>query len=327
MATDSALISIVIPVLNEAECLPRLHAELRRVCDPLANYCFEFLFVEGGSTDGTSDVLRALRQADERVRFIVQTRNFGFQEAIGCGLQYARGDAVITMDGDLQHPPSLIPRLLEHWENGCEVVNTERVETVDQSFLRKLCSALFYRGFNWLSGMQIAPNSADFRLLARPAVDALNQLPERHLFFRGLIPWLGFRQITIPFTAPRRHAGGSKFNLKRNVWFALDGITAFSFYPLRKVVVFGWLVMLVSLLYAGYALTYHFVNGTSVPGWTSLLLCVLFLGGCQLLIMGVLGEYLGRVLEQVKGRPRFVVREVVGFDTTMTATVATRKSA
>src|SRR5262249_10471403 len=160
--------------------------------------------------------------------FVIQSRNFGFQEAISAGLLHARGDAVITMDGDLQHPPELIPHMLERWQSGNEVVNTIRQETVDQPLLRRLSSALFYRGFNWFSGMQIAPGSADFRLLARPVVDALNQLPERRLFFRGLIPWLGFRQTQIPFTAPRRHAGHGKFPFMRNVRFAIDGITAFS---------------------------------------------------------------------------------------------------
>jgi dolichol-phosphate mannosyltransferase len=310
MSVGSPLISVVIPVLNEAECLQPLFAELTRICDALADYRFEFLFVEGGSTDATPEVLAALRQRDERVCLVIQSRNFGFQEAISAGLLYASGEAVITMDADLQHPPAHIPQMLELWRAGYEVVNTVREETVDLPLVRRWCSALFYKGFNWFSGMQISPGSADFRLLARPVVDALNQMSERHLFFRGLIPWLGFRQTQIPFTAPRRHAGRGKFSFIRNLRFALDGITAFSFYPLRKVALFGWLVMLGSMFYGGYALIYHMAHRSSVPGWTSLLLTVLFLGGCQLLIMGVLGEYLGRVMEEVKGRPRYVVRRV-----------------
>ncbi len=304
------LVSIVIPAYNEAECLPRLHAELCRACDPLP-YAFEFLFVDDGSRDATPETLAQLRRRDGRVGYLALSRNFGHQAALSAGIERARGDAVIVMDGDLQHPPALIPVLLDRWRAGHDVVNTHRVQTVRIGLLKRLCSAAFYRVFNWAANVHLSPGSADFRLLARPVVDALNGLPERHRFLRGLIPWLGFRQTCVDFVAPERFAGHSKYTFLRSLRFALDGITAFSFYPLRRVTMLGWLIALGSVVYALYALGAHLFGHDTVPGWTSLLLCILFFGGCQLALAGILGEYLGRVLEQVKGRPLYIVRSAV----------------
>jgi len=312
MPVNVPLISVVIPVLNEADCLSKLYEELRLVCDPLP-YDFEFLFVDDGSTDQTGEMLAGLRQGDERICYLLLSRNFGHQAALSAGLNHADGDAVIMMDGDLQHPPQLIPLLLECWRNGYDVVNTLRIETEGIHPFKRLCSSLFYRVFNWAANISLKPGSADFRLLARPVVNVLNELPERHRFLRGLIPWMGFRQTVVEFTAPCRWAGQSKYNFLRSLRFALDGITAFSFYPLRRLTILGWLITLASLLYGVYALTAHLLGRGTVPGWTSLLLCILFFGGCQLLVAGVLGEYIGRILEQVKGRPLYISRESAGI--------------
>lgn len=312
MGGEHPLVSVVIPMLNEAECLPRLHAELRAACDSLP-YRFEFLFVDDGSTDASPDVLADLRRQDERVRYLRLSRNFGHQAALSAGLAHAGGDAVIMMDGDLQHPPALIPALLQKYEEGYDVVNTSRQDTANIHPVKRRLSSAFYRVFNWFSSLRIEPGSADFRLLGRPAVDALNDLPEVHRFLRGLVPWLGFRQTTIPFRAPERWAGRSKYNLWRSLRLALEGITSFSFYPLRRLAVLGWVIMLLSLLYGMYSLGAHLITDSTVPGWTSLMVCVLFLGGWQLLSLGVMSEYVGRVLEQVKGRPLYLVREAVGL--------------
>ncbi len=302
------LVSVVVPGLNEARCLPALHEELRRVCDPL-NFRFEFLFVDDGSTDETPQVLADLRAKDPRVRYLVLSRNFGHQAALSAGLDHAAGQAVIMMDGDLQHPPALIPELLQQWQGGYDVVNTRRRETADVSPLKRLLSRLFYKVFNWLANVQIHPGTADFRLLARPALDALNSLPERPRFLRGLVPWLGFRQTYVEFTAPPRWAGQPKYNFWRSLRLAMEGITAFSLYPLRRLALFGWFIILLSLIMALWALFDHLILHVTVPGWTSLIICVLFLGGCQLLTLAVLGEYVGRILEQVKGRPLYIVRQ------------------
>ena len=312
MPDDLPLITVAIPVLNEAECLTKLYDELCSACDPLP-YDFEFLFVDDGSTDRTAEILTDLRRKDERICFVLLSRNFGHQAALCAGLGHAAGDAVIMMDGDLQHPPQVIPQLLERWQAGYDVVNTQRVETEGIDPLKQFWSASFYRVFNWVANMSLKPGSADFRLLSRVAVDVLNDLPERHRFLRGLVPWLGFRQTAVEFTAPTRWAGRSKYGFLRNLRFALDGITAFSFYPLRRVTVLGWIITLASLAYGAFALTTHLLGRGTVPGWTSLLLCILFFGGCQLLVAGVLGEYIGRILEEVKGRPLYVARAMAGL--------------
>jgi dolichol-phosphate mannosyltransferase len=298
-------------VLNESLCLPKLHEELRRTCDPLP-YRFEWVFVDDGSSDPTPEVLADLRRRDERVRYVLLSRNFGHQAALSAGLAYAAGDAVVMMDGDLQHPPALISTLLERWQAGHEVVNTIRRDTQDAGPLKRFLSWGFYRVFNWFAHTQLRPGSADFRLMAREVVNVLNELPERQRFWRGLVPWLGFRQDWVEFTAPPRFAGRAKFTFYRSLRFALDGITSFSFYPLRRLVFLGWVIVLASLVYMLWALYAHLVLHHTVEGWTSLILCVLFFGGCQIMTLGVIGEYVGRVLEQVKGRPMYIVRRAVG---------------
>ncbi|HEV3003312.1 MAG TPA: glycosyltransferase family 2 protein [Pirellulales bacterium] len=312
MAGDRPVVSIVVAAYNEADCLGQLHEELCRALDALP-YRFEFLFVDDGSHDETMAVLDALRQRDGRVRFLSLSRNFGHQAALSAGLEHAEGDAVVTIDGDLQHPPAVIPQLIERWQAGYEVVNTVRLRTEKIAPHTRLLSAAFYRVFNWAANIHIEPGGADFRLMARPAVNALVSLPEVHRFLRGLVPWLGFRQTHVEFVAAERFAGRSKYTFWRSLRFALDGITAFSFYPLRRLTIFGWIIALASCVYALIAVGAHLFGQRNVAGWTSLLLCILFFGGCQLILAGVLGEYLGRVLEQVKNRPLYVVRKSVGL--------------
>jgi dolichol-phosphate mannosyltransferase len=305
-------VSVVIPVLNEAGCLPRLHQELRSVCDPLP-YQFEFVFVDDGSTDPTAQVLSRLRSGDERVRYLRLSRNFGHQAALTAGLAYASGHAVIMMDGDLQHPPRLIPTLLDRWRDGHDVVGTLRLETEDIPASKRFFSALFYRVFNSLSTVRIEPGNADFRLLSRAAVDALGSLPERHRFLRGLILWLGFPRTQVEFKAPARYAGRSKYTFHKNIRFALEGLTAFNFYPLRVVAAGGGLIAATSLVaslacFAAYART-----GQTGPALAAATLFATFLCAGQLVVLGILGEYIGRVLEQVKGRPTYIVRDSEGF--------------
>jgi dolichol-phosphate mannosyltransferase len=312
---ETPTVSVVIPAYNEAPCLGALHRELSAVCDSLP-YDFEFIFVNDGSTDETEALLADLRAQDDRVRYLVMSRNFGHQGAISAGLAFAAGDAVIMMDGDLQHPPSVIPRLLERWESGLEVVNTIRLETEDGSLIKKLLSRAFYWVFRALTGFPIERGGADFRLMARAPLDALNALPERHRFIRGLVPWLGFRQTSVTFRAPARWAGRPKFTFRRSARLALEGVTAFSLYPLRPLVVFGMLVAAASLACGLGALGWHFLGGGPISGWIAVLICVHFFGGCQLAALGIMSEYLGRTLDQVKGRPQYIVRSAIGFAAT-----------
>jgi dolichol-phosphate mannosyltransferase len=305
------LVSVIIPGLNEALNLPALHAELRRVCDPLP-FRFEWVFVDDGSTDGTPEVLAGLRRGDEGVRFVVLSRNFGKEAALSAGLAHAAGDAVILMDSDLQHPPALIPELVRRWQEGYEIVNTVRLGIADVSGLKRLTAWAYRKVFNWLAASPMPPGSNDYRLLGRAAVDVLNGLPERRLFLRGLVPWLGFPQTSVEFTAGPRHAGRTKYTLVPSLRLALDTITAFSFYPLRRLALLGGLVTAASVVYAAWLLGRFLITGGAVDAWAVLLTCILFFGGCQLLTLGVVSEYVGRVLEQVQGRPTYVIRAAVG---------------
>ncbi len=314
MQPETPLVSVVIPELNEEECLPKLHAELCRACDPLP-YRFEFLFVDDGSTDRSLEVLAELRRADPRVRYVALSRNFGHQAALSAGLAHAAGDAVITMDGDLQHPPSLIPVLLARWREGFEIVNTIRLETEGIHPLKRLFSTCFYRAFNWITSVRIEPGGADFRLMSRQVVHEINALPERHRFLRGIVPWLGFHQAKVSFQAPKRFAGRPKLSFLRSLRFALDGMTAFSFFPLRLMSIAGWTLCFLSLLYGVYAVLVHFLMQNTEPGWTSIIVCIVFFSGFQLAMMGMLGEYIGRISEQVKGRPLYIVRQAAGVET------------
>jgi polyisoprenyl-phosphate glycosyltransferase len=307
-------VSIVIPAYNEAPCLDKLYQELTAACD-LLPFHFEFLVVNDGSTDETEGVLAELRSRDDRVRYLALSRNFGHQGALSAGLAFATGDAVIMMDADLQHPPGMIPRLLERWEDGYEIVNTVRLDTADGSPFKKLLSLAFYWVFKSLTGTPLEPGSADFRLMSREPVDALNGLPERHRFIRGLVPWLGFRQTSVTFRAPARWAGRPKYTFLRSLRLALEGVTAFSLFPLRLVAIFGLLVMAASFTYGVFAVCWQQFGGQTVRGWASLMICVHFFGGCQLATIGILSEYLGRTLDQVKGRPLFIVRSACGMAT------------
>lgn len=316
MVANTPLVSIVIPIMNEAECLHKLLAELRLACDPLP-YVFEFLFVDDGSSDGTLEMLTAERTRDPRICFVALSRNFGHQAALSAGLAKARGCAIISMDGDLQHPPSLIPVLLEQFEAGYEIVNTTRLATAGVGLGKRLFSNAFYKTFNWLASIRVEPGSADFRLFARPVVEVLNEMPEVRKFLRGLVPWIGFRQTSVPFSAPPRHAGRSKYGWIKSMRLAVDGMTAFSMNPLRKMALGGIFVAGLSFFYGFAAIVAHFFTELTVPGWTSLLVSVLFLGGCQLVCFGVLGEYIGRILEQVKGRPVYIIRATAGLESTL----------
>jgi len=306
-------VSIVIPVYNEVESIPILFDHLKKALAGLP-FNFEILFVDDGSTDGTYLAINDLRQRDRRVKAISFSRNFGHQAALTAGLQYATGDAVVTMDGDLQHPPSLIPLLVEKWREGFEIVYTTRESTADESFLKKITSRLFYRIMNAFSDTEIQTYAADFRLLDRSVVNNLNKLEERDRFLRGLIGWMGYSSIGIPYTADARVAGTSKYTTKKMFKFALDGILSFSAAPLHLVTYLGLLVSFFSFLYGLYSLYAYFFTTRTIPGWTSLLVTVLFLGGVQLICIGILGEYLIRIYNEAKGRPLYIVRTSFGFE-------------
>lgn len=305
-------LSIVLPCFDEADNIPAIHRRLTEVLRPLA--CeYEILFVDDGSRDATPDVLAELCRGDSRVRALEFSRNFGHQAAICAGLDHAVGDAVITLDADLQHPPELIPEMVAMWREGCEVVFTVRQDPPDLPKRKRWTSRAFYRLINLVIREKIPENAADFRLMDRKVVAEFRRLPERTKFLRGLVSWMGFRQCALPYEAARRNAGAPKYNWLKMFRFALDGITSFSAFPLHIATFFGLLVSCLSFLYAVYVIGIKLFTPYAVPGWASVLVAVLFLGGVQLICLGIIGGYLNRVFIEVKNRPTYVIRSSLGF--------------
>lgn len=301
-------VSFVVPVFNEEGNLHEFHARLTEVMSKLP-YDYDIIFVDDGSRDASATILYKLSQKDEHVQAYLLSRNFGHQMALTCGLDHAEGDAVITMDGDLQHPPELVPELVRLWESGFEIVQTVRKDTEDASYFKKMTSACYYKIINKMSRVSITPGGSDFRLMDRVAVEALKLYGERARFIRGLVNNLGFNFTTFEFVAPPRFAGQSKYNLRKMFHFALDGITAFSNVPLRWALYAGLSFGLGSMLVIAHVMFIKFFTEDAVPGWATIAASVLFLGGIELVGLGILGEYIGRIFEEVKQRPLYLVKQ------------------
>lgn len=301
-------VSFVVPVFNEEGNLHEFHARLTEVMSKLP-YDYDIIFVDDGSSDASAAILYKLSQTDEHVQAYLLSRNFGHQMALTCGLDHAEGDAVITMDGDLQHPPELVPELIKLWGLDFEIVQTIRKDTEDASFFKKMTSSYYYKIINKMSKVSITPGGSDFRLMDRVTVDALRLYGERARFIRGLVNNLGFRFTTVEFIAPPRFAGQSKYNLRKMLHFALDGITAFSNIPLRWALYAGLSFGLGSMLVIGHVMFIKFFTEDAVPGWTTIAASVLFLGGIELVGLGILGEYIGRIFEEVKQRPLYLIKQ------------------
>lgn len=306
------LISVVVPFHNEEAGVETFYRELCAVFDALAPHRFELVCVDDGSSDATLAELVRLVERDARVRVLELSRNFGKEAALTAGIDAARGDAVIPMDADLQDPPELIARLVGEWLRGAEVVLARRSDRSADSFLKRRSAELFYRLHNRVSSVKIPENVGDFRLIDRAAVDALKALPERQRFMKGLFAWIGFRTATVEYTRRGRAGGESKFSGWRLWNFALEGITSFSTVPLRIWTYVGALGALLTFLYALFIVARTLILGIDVPGYASLLVAVLFIGSLQLLSIGLLGEYIGRVYLETKQRPVYVVRREFG---------------
>ncbi len=299
-------LSVVAPAYNEMETLSEFHRRLASVLEGIPGVC-EIVYVNDGSSDKTIAIMNALRAEDSRVAIVDLSRNFGKEIAMTAGLDHARGDAVIVIDTDLQDPPELIPQLIEEWRNGYDVVYAKRTAREGESALKKATAAAFYRVIQRVSRVRIPEDTGDFRLLSRRAVDALKQLREQHRFMKGLFSWIGFPQKAVLYRREPRFAGAGKFNYWRLWNFALEGITSFTIAPLKVATYVGVIVALVSFFAAAWIVYKTLVFGDSVPGYPSLMVVVLFLGGLQLLFIGVMGEYLGRLFNESKRRPLYFV--------------------
>ena len=311
--TARPLVSVVVPALDEAQSLPEL---ARRVAQALAgeDATLELIVVDDGSTDRTAAVVRELHAADPRVKLVSLSRNFGHQAALTAGLDASRGDVVVTMDGDLQHPPELLPEMLTAWRRGYDVVHTVRRDTRDAGPLKRVTSAAFYWVFRRLSGVDLPAGAADFRLLDRRIVAALGRMRERSRFLRGLSTWVGYASTCVPFSAGARSAGHTKYGPLRMLRLALDAVASFSALPLYLAVWVGAALSALTFLYGLYALYVKLVSHTALPGWSSAILLTAGIGGIQLLVLGVLGFYIAKLYEEIKDRPIYLVRETVGLE-------------
>ncbi|MFL6724543.1 MAG: glycosyltransferase family 2 protein [Sphingomicrobium sp.] len=312
---NSVEFSLIIPVKDEeaaiGPCLERIIPILEAIDDPAAR-SFEILFVDDGSTDATLEVIRKANAADPRVCGISLSRNFGKEAALTAGLDVARGHAVVPLDVDLQDPPEALPKMIAQWRAGFDVVYGVRDNRESDSLPKRLTADLYYRAHNWLSDDKIPEHAGDFRLLDRKVVDVIRRMPERNRFMKGLFAWAGFKQAAVLYHREERKVGKTKYNYWKLWTLAIDGITSASTLPLRVWSYLGAIVALGALGYAVYIIVVTLTSGINVPGYASLMVAVLFLGGLQLLSLGVLGEYVGRILTETKARPLYIVRERIG---------------
>jgi glycosyltransferase involved in cell wall biosynthesis len=314
------MISIVVPCLNEQEVLRETNRRLIAVLEQLPQK-FEILYVDDGSTDSTSDILREFQALDERIRVVRFSRNFGHQMAITAGLEHAAGDAVAIIDADLQDPPEVLADFVAKWMDGFDVVYGVRAEREGETAFKRWTAKLFYRGIGKLSDTEIPVDTGDFRLMSRQVVDALLAMPERDRFVRGMVSWLGFLQTAVSYRREARAAGVTKFSLFKMMRFATDGVVSFSILPLRLATWVGFAASGIAILGILITMIERLLGVEGlVRGWASLLVAILFLGGVQLICLGIIGEYVGRIYGESKRRPLYVVKERMGFQTRGAAT-------
>ena len=302
-------ISIVIPTYCEEGNISELYSQLESELKKVEIHSFEIIYVNDGSHDDSLTKIKELTVRDNRVKFIHFSRNFGHQNALRAGLDFAQGAAVISMDADLQHPPELIATLIEHWRSGNKVVYTKRKDTSDLSFFKKLTSKMFYKLVNYLSETKLEEGTADFRLLDRSVVEALKNFNENNLFYRGIIPGLGFKQHGVEYIPNERFSGNTKYTFSKMVRFALTGITSSSAKPLYFSIYLGAFLALCSFFYALYAIYVSLFTTEAVAGWTSTIASILFIGGIQLMMLGIVGVYLGKLFSESKKRPNYIIEE------------------
>jgi glycosyltransferase involved in cell wall biosynthesis len=303
-----SLLSIIIPVYNEADSIQPLY-------DSLQNYLtneYEVMFIDDGSNDNTLQKITALAQSNPNIKCISFSRNFGHQNALMAGLENVKGNHIIIMDGDLQHPPSLIPVMVSKLNEGFDIVVTKRNKTENISWLKKFATTIFYKFINIISDLKIEPNVADFKAFNRKVLDSILQFKERELFLRGIFSWIGYKTAVIEFDAPARQYGKTKYSFGKMLALALKGTTSFSFKPLRVALLVGSIISIAAFAFGSFALIAYY-QGNTVPGWASLIIAVMFLGGTQLLAIGLLGEYIASLFTETKHRPLYLIDKKINI--------------
>ena len=306
-------ISIIAPVYNEHESLPELIRRVHEVMDP-SGETWELVLVDDGSSDGSTDIIRTLAEQDKLVRPVIFARNFGHQIAVTAGMDYSRGDAVIVIDADLQDPPEVMLEMIAKWREGYEVVYAVRAEREGETWFKKLTAATFYRLIYKITDVKIPLDTGDFRLLDRKVVNVMGQMREHHRFLRGMSSWIGFKQIGVSYRRAARFAGETKYPFKKMLKLAMNAITSFSYVPLQAASILGFICAGISLITIPVVIIARAAGSEAFFGQASTLLAVLFLGGVQLISLGILGEYIGRIYDEVKGRPLYVVRQAPDKD-------------
>lgn len=301
-------ISIVAPVFNEIDCLDKLYSQIETVMES-GGFLWELILVDDGSQDGSTEKIRELAKNDKRIRPVIFARNFGHQIAVTAGLDYSRGDAVVIIDADLQDPPEVILELVKKWEEGYQVVYAVRSEREGETWFKRMSASLFYRIIYRITDVKIPLDTGDFRLLDRKVVDQMNSMRERHRFLRGMSAWVGFRQIGVNYKRAARYAGETKYPLRKMLKLALNAVTGFSYFPLQLATYLGFFCAGVSILAIPIVVILRLAGNQAFIGQATTLISVLFLGGVQLISLGILGEYIGRIYDEVKGRPLYVLSE------------------
>lgn len=310
---DSVQYSIVVPLYNEELVIHETYKRLKQVMDS-ARESYEIVFVNDGSRDKTAEMAGGICKIDPNVKLLNFSRNFGHQIAITAGMDYACGDAVIVIDADLQDPPEVIPQMIAKWKEGYEVVYGHRTERKGETAFKKLSATLFYRVLRSLTDVDIPVDTGDFRLLDRKVIEALKMLPEKNRYVRGMVSWVGFRQIGVEYIRDERYAGETKYPFRKMLKFAINGITSFSYKPLRFATYAGCLVSMLSFIYLFYVLYERiFVPSSTFPGWASLTVISLFFNGIVLILLGIMGEYIGRIYDEAKSRPLYILANREGF--------------
>lgn len=308
----SALLSVIVPVFNESAVIGVFHDRTSQALSEIPGTEYELIYVDDGSSDDSYRKLAALSETDPRVRLVKFSRNFGHQVAITAGLDHARGDCIAVIDADLQDPPEVIGQMVKQWRAGYDVVYGVRADREGESRMKLLTAALFYRLLNSITRINIPVDVGDFRLISRRAADHLRQLREGDRFVRGLVSWIGFRQTGVLYRREKRYAGETKYPYRKMIKFALDGVTSFSTMPLRISTWMGYASSLLAFLYL-FSVLVQRVLGHTVQGWATIMVALLFLGGIQLICLGIIGEYVGRIFSETKARPLYVIEELIGF--------------
>jgi dolichol-phosphate mannosyltransferase len=303
--------SVIIPAYNEQEVIIESYNRLTQVMQGMDG-SYELLFINDGSRDNTAQIIAGICEKDRHVRLINFSRNFGHMPAITAGMEHAKGEAVIVIDADLQDPPEVLPRMAEKWREGYDVVYGKRSSRKGETFFKKLTARWFYRIINALSAVDLPMDTGEFRLMDRKVCDAVNRLQEKNRYMRGLVSWVGFKQVAVEYVREERFAGETKYPLKKMMAFAMDAITSFSYKPLRLATTLGFIISLLGFAYTLVVIYQRLFTDTTITGWSSTVGIILFTQGIVLVILGMMGEYIGRIYEEIKNRPTYIIREIIG---------------